>query len=498
MSDQDDLTAALTELREACPGYDKAQQYADGPIEEVFVSPKLRRIMKDSGINFQEVLGDVVIDAVANRLKIVTVLSEDENVSAAITVLDKAAKLALLRPEVNRNTLKFGDYYLWSWQRPDGSLQVVPVDPRNARLFYEPDDPMTPRYGIRRWITADKHVRVDLAYADRLDSYISAKADPNAKAAGDFAPYVVEGNESNSVRHPFGRPPLFHFSTTMPGEYGTPEHAAFYATQDILLKLALGHMAAVDFTAIPQRYAILIAGRNTADLEDQDAAVWHDQHDALDPAQRTRSREATANFKAQPGGLWSSDVVKEFGQFEPADPAGFLDPAEFHLKIGAAATSTPLHLFDQQGQVPSGESLKVAMEPLLAKAGARLAVLDDGWITWYVAVLAVLGFAGASVDIRWAPVEPTSESETWTVAGQKQANGVPVDVTLTEAGYDAETVESWAQERTSGLPERLVMLGQVGDFLASAATAVAGGAITQERVDAILTTIVGPLDGTDT
>lgn len=493
----DDLTTALKELRDTAPEYVKAEQYADGPVEEVFVSQKIRWVMRNSGVTFQELLGDVVIDAVANRLKIMAVLSDDERVADAITMLDKTAKLKLLRPEVNRKTLTFGDYYLWAWLRPDGSLQVVPVDPRNARLFYEPDDPTVPRLAVRRWQTPDKHVRVDLAYPDRLESYVSAKADPNAKAAQDFLPYVVEGNQTHSVPHSFGRPPLFHFSTGLPGDYGTAEHAPFMATQDILLKLTLGHMSAVDYTSIPQRYALLNEGRDSSDVEDQDDTRWWDTHDAIDPELRTHTREDKAAFKAQPGGLWISAAVKEFGQFDPADPAGFLSPAEFHLKIGAAASSTPLHLFDMTGDAPSGESLKVAMEPLIAKTSARRDVLDDAWVTFYVCVLAVLGFPNAQIDIRWAPVEPTSESETWSVARAKQDAGVPVDVTLHEGGYDEATVDAWQQEAAAGLPQRLAQLVQVGEFLASAATAVAGGAVTQDQVSAILTSIVGPLNTVD-
>lgn len=490
----DDLTAALKELGEACPGYEKAEQYADGPVEEVFVSQKLRWVMRESGVNFQEILGDVVVDAVANRLKIVTVISDDENVATAIQALDTAAKLPLLRPEVNRNALKFGDFYLWAWLRPDGSLQVVPVDPRNARLLYLPDDPMVPWLAVRRWITNDKHVRVDLAYADRLESYISAKADPNARATVDFQPYVVAGNETHEVSHTFGRPPLYHFSTGLPGDYGTPEHKPFYATQDILLKLALGHMAAVDYTAIPQRYAILNAGRDTTDVEDQDDTRFWDTHVGNDPALRTRTREDKAAFKAQPGSLWISEAVKQYGQFDPADPAAFIDPAVHHLKIGATTCATPLHYFDGvSGSLPSGESLKVALEPLIAKSTARRNVLDDAWVTFYVSVLAVLGFANAAVDIRWAPIEPTSESETWTVARQKQDAGVPEDVTLAEAGYDEETVDKWTDDRSAGLPARLAALVQVGEFLASAATAVAAGAVDQATVNSILASLVGPM-----
>lgn len=492
----DDLGDALTELANAQPGYDKAEQYADGPIDEVFVSQRLRQVMRMSGVNFQEILGDVVINAVANRLSITAVLSADESTADSITELDRQAKMALMRPEVNRLTVKYGDHYLFAWLRPDDSIQVVNLDARTARLFYDPDDPMTPMYGIRRWITREKFVRVDLLYPDRVESYISAKADVRAKVAGDFVPYTVPGNTGNTVQHDFGRPPLFHFSTTLPGEYGKPEHEPFYATQDILLKLTLGHMAAVDYTAIPQRYALLEAGVASTEAEDQDDAAFWDTHDSVDPALRTHQRERKASLQARPGSLWMQRGIKAFGQFDPADPAGFLDPALHHLKMGATATSTPLHYFDGvSGSLPSGESLKVALEPLVAKSRARLEVLDDAWITFYTSVLGVMGHPDAQVDLRWAPVEPTSETDTWAVVHSKQDNGVPTDVTLTEAGYDSETVEQWAQDNASNLPAKVALLDQVGSYWAAMSTAVAAGAVTAEQAEQIYTQIMGDLSG---
>jgi hypothetical protein len=486
----------------ANPSYDKAEAYCDGPIREVFVSQKIKRILADSGINFQEVLGNVIVDAVADALKITAVLGDDHKATEAIAALDTANAMQLVRRQVNQKTTKLGDYYLKAWKQPDGTLQVVMVDPRCARVFYGQDDPMTPSYGIQRWDVADGRTRVDLLYPDRVESYVSraslaARAGRVARrvlgravTAADFEPYTVQGNDGNEVEHGFGRPPLYHFSTDLPGEYGCPEHKPFYGTQDILLKLSLSHVTNIDFLTLPQRYAILAEGTDTTEAEDIDDAEFAFRDD---PNQRVRQREATANVKSEPGSLWLQRGVKQFGQFEPAAAAGFIDPAVFHLKVGATVCRTPLHYFDGLGgNLPSGESLKVAMEPLVTKRGERRDTLDHHWRTFYLSMLKVLGMPEATVDIRWCPVEPTSESATWTVAKQKQDAGVPADQTLVETGYDKETVQGWHDAKESGLPERLALLGQVGDFLASASTAVAGGSATPEQIGAILTAIIGP------
>lgn len=481
-----DLDAALQAMRKAEPKYRKAEQYSDGPIEHVFVPPKMRRIMAETGVDFQELLGDTVIDAVADGLDITAILGGDDATNAVIATLDTANAMTLVRPQVNRLTLKYGDYLLKAWVRDDGSLQVVMVDPRQARLFYDPEDPMTPTDGVHRWITADGHVRVDMLYSDRVESFISAKADRNAKRAADFVPYTVGGNESNVIEHEFGRPPLFHFSTDLPGEYGCPEHATFYATQDLLIKNTLALVTALDFAATPQRWAILENGVDTTEAEDQDDEFARFENEGGAQPRRT-SHESVSSLKANAGSVWFQRGIKAFGQFAATDPSVFIEPAEFHLKMGATASRTPLHYFETSGEQPSGESRKVAMEPLISKRRARRDTLDHGWVTFYTSVLRVLGLPNATVELRWAPVEPIDEAEVWANAKAKQDAGVPVDVTLIEAGYDKETVEGWAGDTVGNLDD----LVKIGEFLASSATAVAAGAATAEQISAILAKVTG-------
>jgi hypothetical protein len=194
-----------------------------------------------------------------------------------------------------------------------------------------------------------------------------------------------------------------------------------------------------------------------------------------------------SSLKANAGSVWFQRGIKAFGQFAATDPSVFIEPAEFHLKMGATASRTPLHYFETSGEQPSGESRKVAMEPLISKRRARRDTLDHGWVTFYTSVLRVLGLPNATVDLRWAPVEPIDEAEVWANAKARQDAGVPVDVTLIEAGYDKETVEGWAGDTVGNLDD----LVKIGEFLASSATAVAAGAATLEQISAILTKVTG-------
>jgi hypothetical protein len=68
-----DLGDALEAICDAEPGYGKAVAYSDGPVTEVFASRRIRRLLRDKGVSFQTLLGNVVIDSVANKLKITSI-----------------------------------------------------------------------------------------------------------------------------------------------------------------------------------------------------------------------------------------------------------------------------------------------------------------------------------------------------------------------------------------------------------------------------------------
>lgn len=495
-----DLGEALDAMTKAAPAYQKAVAYSEGPVHEVFASRRMRRLLWDKRVNFQALLGDVIIDAVANKLKITAITSDTDARTALLANTDEDNAMALVRPAVMRRALQQGDSYLSAWPLLDDNGNPVPGkvcvsvhDARTARIIYDAENPTEPKFGVQRW-KFGKRVRVDLLYPDRIEHYLSRVDEGSSTRPTDFAPYAADGRDAVED-NPYGEIPMFHFhGTGLPGEYGEPEHKSFYGTQDTLLKLKIGHMSSVDYHALPQRYALREAGSNTAEAADLDP----DDFAAVPSAQTPRNRiDKPSTLSSEPGSIWDLMGIKSVGEFPPADPKAFLDPREAYLREGALVSSTPLYMFDRTGQIPSGESLKTANAPLDDKAEYRKTAFDPTWRGFYRFVLKILGQDDAPVTLAWAPIESTDETTKLSQAKQKQDLGVPVDQSLTEVGYKPDDVQRWMAEGDGGLPQRIELLTQLGSAVGDFASAVAAGLMDQATVQQVITKLVGDVTGPD-
>jgi len=495
-----DLQDGLNEMAKAEPGYGKAVAYSDGPVTEVFASRRIRRLLRDKGISFQTVLGDVVIDAVADKLRIESITADSDARTKMLADVDEDNKMALLRPAVMRRALQLGDSYLMPWPVMDedgepvpGKVRISVHDARNMRVIYDDEEPEQPKFAIQKWqidTTEGKRVRIDLLYKDKLRHFISKTA--KGERAADFMPYEADGREAEED-NPYGQLPVFHFhGTGLPGEYGKPEHRSFYGTQDKLIKLTSSDMAGVDFAFLPQRVALREAGAKASSPAELD----EDEFLSSPDGQRTKTRDGqqVSTLSSEPGSIWDLIGYKDVKQLDPADPDVILKRRAEYLREGAVASKTPLHLFDRTGQIPSGVALTTANEPLDNKSTSRRTFFDSTWRAFYAFVLKILGEPGAVVTIAWAPIESTDETTKLAQAKQKQEIGVEFVQTLTELGYKAEDVKRWLEDGDGGLPQKVALLAQLGQAVSAFSTAVSSGVMDGSVVQQVIGKVMGDID----
>ncbi|MEU0467307.1 phage portal protein [Amycolatopsis sp. NPDC006131] len=499
-----DLGDALKSMQDATPAYAKAKAYAHGPISEVFASPRLKRILKNKQVSFTDVLGDVVISAVADKLEITSITTDNDKATEALEAQDERNKMPLVRPHVMRKALEYGDAYMMVWPAADangeatGDFDVTYHSPRTMRVLYDPENPMKPRLAIQRW-AKDKRVRVNLYYPPetedgpaRIERYVSKQDGGRATSDKDFEPYEAEG-EAAEEEHEFGFP-VFHFTTTLPGEYGVPEHFKFYPTQDKLNKLTIAHMAGVDYTATPLRYALMEPDGDTSEA----AAMDEDDFAVSEDGKRTEFKDGQgkSTFSAEPGSLWYQKGVKGFGQFDPADPKYLTDPQQFYLNRGAYNTSTPLYLFPNGGDFPSGKALRTANAPLDKKTNARKMSFDATWDALYTHLLKLLGFPDVTLTITWAPIQTVDEDEKVALAQQKQAAGVPAEQTLKDdLGYDGDTVDQWLEDGEALVPQKIELVGKLAGAISSLVPAESAHVLEEGSVNALFKMIVDEIRG---
>ncbi|MCX5338362.1 phage portal protein [Streptomyces sp. NBC_00140] len=491
-----DLMYGIEQLDDARPDYREAQNYYDGDVPEIFASARLRRALEDTGVDFRLNFSKTPVDAVVDRLEIAAITAADDAHTKLISQVWNDNGMDLEAPDLHCHACTLGDAYLIVLPVDDDRGTVTGVEmhynsPQTVRAIYSQENPREVDYYIKQWCethTLGKVQRAELFYDDRTERW-TTRPGADGKQAGDWVHWLAdpddgEGEDVDSwtIPHDYGRPPVFHFRTSRP--YGRPEHIGAYGPQNAINKLSITHMGTVDYQGFPQRYALTDAATtDTSDLEPGD----FDDFPTDDADAGPTDTGDDSSLKAGPGEVWLMRGFKAVGQLDAAQPSVFLDPILFEVRAMAQITTTPLHLFDPQGDVPSGESLRAKEGPFVKKIRNRQLSFGATWREVFTFALQLLGVPDAVVDVRWVPAATVDDQTGWQTVGEKIKNGVPRKQALMEAGYREEQVDEWlAGVDDAELARRVDILVTVADSAQKLGTAATLGVVTSEQVQALL------------
>jgi hypothetical protein len=498
----DDLWDGIKSLRDSRHAYDKADAYYEGTAPEVFSSVRVQRAMERTGIDFDLNFACTVVDAVVDRLEIAAVTSPDDTQAEALQGVWDSNGMDLEAGDVHRRACEFGDAYLIVLPAADENDTVQDVQmfynsPTTVRVIYDEENPREKRYAIKKWCEG-KTYRAELYYPDRIERW-TTRPDSQGTAERDWMPWLAtpedDGEpdpESWLIDHDYGEIPVFHFRTDRP--FGAPEHKRAYGPQNAINKLIATHMATVDYQGFPQRYALTEAA--TTDTGDLDPSDFDDDFFPPDPESGPTDSGDTSALKAGPGEVMLLRGFKAVGQFDAAQPNVFLDPVMFNVRAMAQSTTTPLHLFDPQGDAPSGESLRAKEAPFTKKIRNRQLSFGGTWQDVFTFALRLLGFEEPVVDVRWAAASATDDRFGWLAAEQKTKLGVPLRQVLVEGGYTDDQVEAWLEESTDDaaqLRDRLADLASFADSLQKIGSAVTLNAIDQGQAQQLIDPLIQAL-----
>lgn len=416
-----DITDAIEQLLDKVEDYEKAEHYYDGDVEERFASERIRRVLARTGEDFRANFAAVPVDTVLNRLEIAGVTTTSDEGDKVIGKAFQDNDLMLEAQDVHKRALIYGDSYLTVW--PDnGEIQVYYNSPINTIVLYEQKRPRQKRLAAKLWKVGEHPDRyqLNLYYPDRVVKYLSKSK--SIKRDQDWI-------HQETVDNPFGRIPIFHFRTSR--QYGDPEHKRAFGPQDAVNKLIITQMNTVDYQGAPQRYA-LAGNQQTNEITDFD----EDETD----------RENLGSLQNGPGELWYLKGIDKVGQFNPADPKAFLEPLREYVRAMATLTQTPLHYFEPTGNVPSGESLRVAEAPLIKKVKDRQLSFGATWREVFTFLLSMNNL-NDDVQVKWEKHESTDELTSWRIANEKKKAGLPDSQIFTEMGYDEELIREWTETR---------------------------------------------------
>jgi hypothetical protein len=388
-------------------------------------------LLGNAGSDFRFNFARTVVDSVLNRLEIANITANTAEANKKINDIWQMNDLQIDADEIHRRALAYGDCYAIVWTDINGNITVDYNSPLTTIMIYDDENPRVKRFAAKLWQSEDpmdhtkKTSHLNMYYSDRIEKYTMPGEIVNIVSHSGFALVEV-------VENPWNEIPVFHFRTTK--QYGRPEHADAYGPQDAINKLIVTHMTTVDYQGAPQRYALSGSG-NSAEFEDfeDDAAV----------------EDNIGRLKNGPGELWYLRGVDKVGEFSPADHKVFTEPVKDFVRSMASITCTPLHYFEKTGSIPSGESLRTAEAPLIAKVKDRQITFGSTWADMFRFILKIDNQAEPNVQVKWKDIESMDSLDNWEVAVKKRVVGVSLEQVLIEMGYDLEVAAAIAATEES-------------------------------------------------
>lgn len=424
------ISLALAHYKAKNPIYNHFINYYEGIHDLRFATEKWRNAFGSLFRQFADNLCPAIIDAAADRMQITGFdVPENDELSKSLWNLWTDARMDRKAGSVHEHAFKVGDAYIIVWPDAFGKPQFAPNPGHQICVSYD-DSGEVIEWATKMWRTSDNRWRLNIYDAESIEKWITkspGRSIPDKPTA--FQRFF--SGEPWPVPNTFGRTPVFHFANNAEmGVWGESELVNVIPLQNALNKSVADMLVAMEFVALPQRYA--------TGLEVE-----------TDPV----TGQPIVPFKSGIDRIWATgDPEARFGQFEASDISRFTK-VQNDIRLEMARISrTPLHYLGMgsgaesafvASMYPSGESLKTAEAPFAAKIRDRQVSFGDVWedAIKFAAQIANLGDID-SLETVWIPATPRSITEDLDNAQKKQALGVPQEQIWEELGYTQEQIKA--------------------------------------------------------
>ena len=195
-----DIEQAIASLRANASRYAKPTRYYNGDHDLAFATEKFQNTFGTLFREFALNLCPVICDAVRDKLRVTgfsvdsvdgvssptvregsSMLSGDQRRALTdVRATDTEARriwhrnrMATRAGEIHKEALKCGDAYMFVWPNAAGEAVLYP-NPAIGVTVREDDDSLGRiLWAAKTWATADKHIRLNLYYPDRIEKYVS-------------------------------------------------------------------------------------------------------------------------------------------------------------------------------------------------------------------------------------------------------------------------------------------------------------------------------------
>lgn len=461
---------AVRGLYEALAGewqnLDRVDRYLRGDHELRFATQKFTNAFGGLFRAFADNYCKRVVQTLSDYLQLDRVAVADPAAQERLDQWFAAQRIDAQGGRIHANAFGYGDGYAILAPDSANALRLYRQDVRSVRVLYDSECPDQLALALKVWRQADNSWRLNVytdAFTYRFSSHPlignsgaglftdsstgSGGTAGGGRCASPFVSGLPDGlrmfaplQDGAVVANPVAMIPVFHFANE-PDEQGqgVSELADIIPLQDGLNKSIVDMLVAMEFQSYRQRWMTGIE-------------VQRDE-DTGQPVQPP--------YKG-PDRLWIAESPDaKFGEFAAIDLTQFLKVSEsFRMEIARLAR-IPVHHLMMTDNFPSGEALKVAEQPLLAKIRDRQISWGNTWedIARYVQAFQGAEQPASAYTAEWTDVSPRSAHQQAQgdlleaqAAAAKVALGVSYPTVWGELGYTEEQQEAFIAPPAPPLP----------------------------------------------
>lgn len=399
----------LKQLNDRRSKLERLERYFDGQTPLAYATSRFREEFGTMLRAVNDNWTQLVVAAVEERLNVTgfRVGSQQADDEAAWEIWT-ANRLDEDAPVAHTEALKLGEAHAIVWRPDPGAPPVITVEhPLHVIVELDPANRSKRVAALKAWRDEDEGQCATVYLPDGIYKL--------RRGRNGWEPREVDG-EPWPVPNPYGVVPVVPLYNR-PGllKPAASEIENVLSKQDMINKLLADMIVAAEFGAFRQRWATGVEipkgpdGQELDTFEAAAARVWH---------------------------VAAPDA--KFGEFEQTDLSVYVKAIEMLVQHIASQTATPPHYLLATGQLPSGESLRAAEAPLVAKARRKQQVFGGAWAEVMRLALLMNGTElepTTQVRTMWSDPETRTESEHVDAVMKQQALGVPAEILWEQLGY---------------------------------------------------------------
>jgi hypothetical protein len=410
----DRLTRRLNERR---PRLERLERYYVGRQPLAFATSRFRQEFGEMLRAMNDNWTQLIVSAVDERLNVEGFrIGNQPDLDDQVRRIWQANNMDEDSQVAHTEALKLGECAVIVWRKPDEELPTITVEhPYHVCVELDPENRSRRLAAVKAWR--------DEQLGNCATVYLPDAIYKLRRGRGGWELRPMADGEDAVVENPWGVVPVVPLFNR-PGllEDGVSEFENVLSMQDMINKLLADMIVAAEYSAFRQRWATGIeipgddgSGKPSPELEAAVNRLWHTENESA-----------------------------KFGEFDQTDLQVYVKAIEMLVQHMASQTSTPPHYLLSTGQMPSGESLRSAEAPLVAKARRKQRVFGGSWEE--VARLSLKMVerelaAGDQLATVWSDPESRTESEHVDAVMKMQSLGVPNEHLWTLLGFDQQEIE---------------------------------------------------------